>query len=80
LTKKLSWFNIIIISTMGFTYLLRVSTYLTIDQIIIISLLKPVCHNKIAYIIWVIEKGFVVPLKDIFDIALISYLVVYQTK
>jgi len=77
---KLSRSNILIISVMCATYVLRVSTYLTIDQILIISLLTPICQNKAAYIVWVTEKSFVVPLKDFLDIALIAYLVVYQTK
>lgn len=72
-----SYFNLFIISVLATTFLMRFSTYLTIDQINIVSLLMPMCHSYTLYIIWNIEKAFIVPLKDFLDVALLGYLVLF---
>jgi hypothetical protein len=78
--RSFSCQTILVLTVLSLTFSLRVSTYLTIDEINILSLFTPACHLNAAFVIWVIEKGYVVPIKDFLDLVLLSYLLYYQMQ
>lgn len=65
---------------LSLTLSMRISTYLTVDQINIITLVMPVCDSYPLYLVWNLWKAIVVPLRDFLDLALLGYLVWYQTR
>jgi hypothetical protein len=52
--RSFSCHNILVLTVLGITFALRISIFLTIDEINILTLFTPACHLNAAFVIWVI--------------------------
>jgi hypothetical protein len=74
---RLSCFNYFIISAVSLLILVRISDTLTTDVITIIRIVKDVYHDSFLEKTWLICRLLVLPLRDLFELLMISYMIYY---
>jgi hypothetical protein len=77
---RFSCFNYFIISAVVLLTLVRVSDTLTTDVITIIRIVKDVYQDSFLEKTWMICRLLVLPMLDLFDLLMISYMIYYQDQ
>jgi hypothetical protein len=77
---RLSCFNYFMITSVVLLTLVRVSDTLTTDVITIIRIVKDVYQDSFLEKTWLICRMLVLPLRDLFELLMISYMIYYQDQ
>ena len=77
---KLSCFNYFIISAVYLLTFVRVSDTMSTDVITIIRIVKDVYHDRVLEYSWLICRLLVLPLRDVSELLMISYMISYQEQ
>ena len=74
---RFSCFNYFIVSAVSLLILVRISDTLTTDVITIIRIVKDVYRDTLLEKTWLICRLLVLPLRDLFELLMISYMIYY---
>jgi len=77
---SLSCFNYFIITAVSLLTFVRISDTLTTEVITIIRIVKDVYQDRFLESIWLICRLLVLPLRDLFELLMISYMIYYQDQ
>ena len=76
--KKLTKFNIMIISVLIIDIFLRSFGFVTVDSVLIARLITDISTNYVLESLWIIVRVFFTPPRHLIESTLICYMIFYQ--
>ena len=77
---SMSCFNYLIISVVYLLAFVRMTDTLTTDIITVIRLSKDVYQDRVLEFTWLVCRLLVLPLRDLFELLMICYMIYYQDQ